>query len=177
MIYHAYLKWKDFKSQNPSRTAIKAFCRENYLNLSVLNSLDSAKSQIIRSLLDTGILDRKEKIVFRKSVYDVNSSSSNVVKAILTVAFFPNISHSQKQTNRTALYLYRFGDCRPVNIHPNSIEGDKIVPNSWYGSNSMKVSNGKIVALDLNLISPIGLLCLAASDIEINVSFSYESYL
>ena len=171
MMYRAYLKWKDLKSKNPSKVAMKAYCRENYLNLSVLSSLDSAKSQIIRSLLETGILDRNQKIVFGESIYDSESSSVNITKTILSVAFLPNIVHAQKQSDRSGASLYRFGDCRPVMIHQQSLLSDNIAYNSWYGSNSMKVSNRKIIALDLNLISPIGMLCLVANDIEINVSF------
>ena len=172
MIYNAYLKWKDMKSQNPTKAAIKAYCRENYLNISVLSALDSAKSQIIRSLFDTGIIDRNQKIIFGESVFDTKSSSHNITKTILSIAFFPNIIQAQKNSDRFGISLYRFGDSRLVKIHQNSFLCDNIQPNSWYGSNSMKASNRKIIALDLNNISPIGMLCLVANDIEINVLFN-----
>jgi hypothetical protein len=171
MIYNAYLKWKDFKSQNPSKAAMKAYCRENYMNVSVLSSLDSAKSQILRSLFDTGIIDRNQKIIFGESAFDTNSLSYNITKTILSVAFFPNIAQAQKHAGKIGVSLYRFGDSKLVNIHQNSFLCDSIQPNAWYGSNAMKVSNRKIIALDLNQISPIGMLCLVANDIEINVIF------
>lgn len=170
MIYDAYLKWKYLKSQNPNKAAVNAYCRENYMNISVLSSLDSAKSQIIRSLLDTGILDRNQKICFGESFYDTNSSSYNITKTVLSVSFFPNIVQARKHPGRFGISLYRFGDNRPVNIHKNSFLCDNISADLWYGSNAMKASNRKIIALDLNQISPIGMLCLAANDIEINVS-------
>nr|KMM65618.1 ATP-dependent RNA helicase A [Coccidioides posadasii RMSCC 3488] len=169
-VYNAYCAWK--KCRETPRMNEFTFCRKNCLSPQALLNIEDVKTQLLVSLVDTGLvkLDVSEEADLSRARFsgrrrqfftvperlDVNSSNDLVVNSVIAWSFYPRILTRQGKGWRN------ISNNQSVVLHTTSVNKTAELSTKWLSYyHIMQSRNRNYNAHETSAVEdfPIALLC------------------